>query len=290
MATPLGNLEDLTWRGARLIKEAAVIAAEDTRRTRKLVNHLGSRARLVSYREQNHARILPKLLAILEDGQNVILVSDAGTPGISDPGAMVVSEAAKRGIKVLPIPGPSAVATALSVSGLPSDNFLFAGFLPTGGNARRSILASVKALPYTLVFFEAPHRLVQFLEVAVQILGDRQACLGREMTKLNEEYLRGSLSEIAAAISRKGEKPRGEMTIVISGSKHDAEQELTPEELERLILEDGRHVKEIVRDLSGFTSLARSDLYRLVVRIKGQQRDLEPETSGEVDQGAAREE
>jgi 16S rRNA (cytidine1402-2'-O)-methyltransferase len=269
MATPLGNLEDLTWRGARLLKEAAVIAAEDTRRTRKLVNHVGSRARLISYREQNHARILPKLMGILEGGQNVVLVSDAGTPGISDPGAMVVKEAAKRRIKVLPIPGPSAVATALSVSGLPSDSFLFVGFLPSSGSSRKSAWASVKAVPYTLVFFEAPHRLFQFLEEAGQVLGDRQAALGREMTKLNEEYVRGSLSEIAAEMSRRAEKARGEITIVISGSKQGVDQDLSTEELEKLIGEDERSVREIVRDFSGLTSLARSDLYRMVLRIKG---------------------
>jgi 16S rRNA (cytidine1402-2'-O)-methyltransferase len=269
MATPLGNLEDLTLRGARLFKEAAVIAAEDTRRTRKIVNHLGSKARLISYREQNHARILPKLLGVLEGGDDVILVSDAGTPGISDPGAMVVKEAAKRGFKILPIPGPSAVATALSVSGLPSDTFYFAGFLPSGGSARRSALETVKSLPCTLVFFEAPHRLVQFLEDAELVLGDRSAALGREMTKLNEEYLRGTISKIAEEMARRDGKVRGEITIVVSGSKHDVDHELSTEELEKLIREDDRSIREIVRDLSGLTALARSELYRLVLRIKG---------------------
>ncbi|MEW5723889.1 MAG: 16S rRNA (cytidine(1402)-2'-O)-methyltransferase [Thermodesulfobacteriota bacterium] len=275
VATPLGNLEDLTFRAARVLKEVALVAAEDTRRTRKLLAHLGASARVLGYREQNHQKVLPRLLEVLEAGGNVALVTDAGTPGVSDPGTLLVREAAARGLPVTPIPGPSAVAAALSAAGLPADGFLFAGFLPAKAPARRKELEKIKDLPRTLVFFEAPHRLAVSLADLARVLGDREAVMCREMTKINEEFRRGGLAGLAREAARRGEEPRGEVTLVVAGA--GGRRLLDREELARLIREDERPVREIVADLAGVSNLGRSELYRLVLEVR---RGREPANNG----------
>ncbi|MFH1090858.1 MAG: 16S rRNA (cytidine(1402)-2'-O)-methyltransferase [Pseudomonadota bacterium] len=269
VATPLGNLEDLTYRAARVLSEVELVAAEDTRRTRKLMAHLGLRTKLVSYREQNHHKILPQVIEVLARGGQVALVTDAGTPGISDPGVWLVVEAARNGAAVAPIPGPSAVIAALSAAGLPAGSFLFAGYPPVRKKARLAFFEELSAQPRTLVFFEAPHRLAESLSDAALVLGDRPAALCREMTKINEEILRGRLMDLAEEIHRRQPALKGEITLVVAGREGAVEKRLSAEELAGLIKGDHRPVREIVAELADCAALSRSELYRLVLRLTG---------------------
>jgi 16S rRNA (cytidine1402-2'-O)-methyltransferase len=268
LATPLGNLEDMTFRGVRVLKEAGLVAAEDTRRTKKLFNHYGIVSPLISYREQNHFKALPRIIDCLNSGRNVALVSDAGTPGVSDPGSKLVEAALESGFYVSPIPGPSAVSTVLSVSGFSADHFLFVGFLPAKRSARLAKLREIKEQTATLVLYEAPHRLLSSLEDTADILGDREAVIGREMTKINEEFLRGRLLEIHAAITGRAEPVKGELTVLIKGMSEENRPEMDLDDLKTLICRDGRSIKDIVSDYSGMTSLSRSELYRFVLEAR----------------------
>ncbi|MFH1134451.1 MAG: 16S rRNA (cytidine(1402)-2'-O)-methyltransferase [Pseudomonadota bacterium] len=268
IATPLGNLEDLTFRAARILGEVRAAAAEDTRRTMKIMSHLGLRTKVISYREQNHQTAAPRIIAHLVQGEDIALVSDAGVPGVSDPGALLVAEAVNRGIRVVPIPGASAPPTALSVSGFSGDSYLFVGFTPTRQKARRRVLEEIREQRRTLVFFEAPHRLKEFLEDALAILGDRSCVVGREMTKLNEEFMRGTLAGLAAQVASSLDRVRGEITVVVSGAE-DFTRRLTREELLEIIKDDDRPVREIVAELAGSSDLNRSELYRLVLEASG---------------------
>jgi 16S rRNA (cytidine1402-2'-O)-methyltransferase len=215
VATPIGNLEDLTYRAARVLSEVDIIACEDTRHSQKLLNHYGIKTRTLSYHEHNERDRAAELLTSIKSGLDVAVVTDAGTPGISDPGFRVVRMALEAGIRVVPLPGPTALVSALVASGLPSDEFFFAGFLPARSGARRTRLADLAAIPSTIVFYEAPHRLVASLEDARDILGEREAVVARELTKLHEEIVRGRLSEIVAWFSEATHEPRGEMVVVI---------------------------------------------------------------------------
>ncbi len=215
VATPIGNLEDLTYRAVRVLSEVDIVACEDTRHTQKLLNHYGIKTKTVSYHEHNERDRAGELLASINSGLDVAIVSDAGTPGISDPGFRVVRMALEAGLRVVPIPGPTALVSALVASGLPSDEFFFAGFLPARSGARRTRLADLAAISSTLVFYEAPHRIVASLEDAREMLGEREAVVARELTKLHEEVLRGRLSELADRFSQAAQEPRGEMVVVI---------------------------------------------------------------------------
>jgi 16S rRNA (cytidine1402-2'-O)-methyltransferase len=214
VSTPIGNLEDITLRALRLLREADVIACEDTRQTQKLLNHFEIRKRLVSYHEHNEIMRAAELVIELEQGAKVALVSDAGTPVLSDPGYHLVALCLRHRIPVVPIPGPSAVLAALSASGLPIEEFLFLGFLPARTGPRRKALMNLRAERRAVVLYEAPHRIEEMLRDACQILGDRHAVLGREITKLHEEFLRGTLGELAEAASKR--KLRGEITVVLA--------------------------------------------------------------------------
>src|SRR3989442_2629136 len=194
VATPIGNLEDITPRALRVLREVEVIACEDTRRTRVLLNHFGIKTRTISYHEHKERERAAGFGKLLEGGKNVAMVSDAGTPLISDPGFRVVNAAIESGITVVPIPGPTAFVAALVASGLPSDQFFFAGFLPARANARRARLEELRPVSATLVFYEAPHRIAATLKAALEVLGNRWAAVARELTKLHEETVRGSLS------------------------------------------------------------------------------------------------
>jgi 16S rRNA (cytidine1402-2'-O)-methyltransferase len=216
VATPIGNLEDITLRAIRTLKEVDLVACEDTRHTRKLLAHFGIATPSVSYHDHNARERAPELLERLERGESVALVSDAGTPAISDPGYRLISGAAERGIPVVPVPGPSAVVAALSASGLATDAFLFAGFLPARAEARRARLADLAAERATVILYEAPHRVAETLADLVDVFGDRPAALARELTKVHEEVVRGRLSEIAAALAP--ERRRGEMVLVVAGA------------------------------------------------------------------------
>lgn len=217
VATPLGNLGDLSPRAARALGEADLVAAEDTRRTLPLLTHLGLSRPLVSSHKFNEAGKLSGLLAALGEGKTIALVTDGGTPAISDPGHRLVSAAHAAGHAVVAIAGPSAVAAALSVAGFPADRFRFAGFLPAAASPRRRALAALAAEPETLVFYEAPHRVLKALDAMVEMLGDREAALCRELTKLHEEVLRAPLSAIRASLAAR-DAIRGEIVLVVAGA------------------------------------------------------------------------
>jgi 16S rRNA (cytidine1402-2'-O)-methyltransferase len=212
--TPIGNLEDVTLRVLSALREADVVACEDTRRTRSLLEHFQIRARTLSYHEHNERERAEELAQSIEAGQTVALVSDAGTPGINDPGYRLVRACIERHLSVVPVPGPTAFVAALTASGLPTDEFYFGGFLPARSHARRERLASVKTLRATLVFYETPHRLAHALADALEVLGEREAAVARELTKLHEEIVRGRLSELVERFTPEG-AARGEMVLVI---------------------------------------------------------------------------
>ncbi|MDO8461562.1 MAG: 16S rRNA (cytidine(1402)-2'-O)-methyltransferase [Deltaproteobacteria bacterium] len=217
VATPIGNLEDITLRALRILKEVDLIACEDTRHTLKLLNHFEIKKPLVSYFEHNQVRRTPQIVAELGKGRNVALVSDAGTPAISDPGFPLVREAIAQGVTVVPIPGPSAVIAALSAAGLPTDSFQFIGFLPPKSGRRHNLLESFKEEEATLVIYESPHRILKTLEEASQVFGQRPAVLARELTKIYEEFMRGTLWELLERVRQS--PPKGEMVLLIAGKR-----------------------------------------------------------------------
>ena len=214
IATPIGNLEDITHRAVRLLGEVNVIACEDTRHTKKLLNHYGIKTKTISYHDHNERERALELVELLKSGADVAVVSDAGTPGISDPGFRLARIAIDNEVPVVPVPGPSALVSALVASGLPTDEFFFGGFLPARSGARRARLAELRLMPATLIFYEGPHRIAATLKDAREVLGERQAVVARELTKMHEELARGSLSELAARFSS-SETARGEMVLMI---------------------------------------------------------------------------
>lgn len=270
VATPIGNIEDITLRAIRVLGEVDLIAAEDTRVTRKLLSRYDIHTRSTSYHEHNRTAKLPVLLATLGGGENVALVSDAGTPTVSDPGSELVQAASEAGHNVVPIPGPSAITAAVAVSGLPTDEFVYVGFLPRRKAERRRFLNSLALEVRTLVVLEAPHRLRASLTDAVSVLGDRRVAACREMTKLHEEVFRGTLS---AALDH-FEHPRGEFTLVIQGQISSDQPEAPGDAGEmiknaRMLLErarsEGLSTTESVRGVARETGIPRSDIYRLWV-------------------------
>ncbi len=215
VSTPIGNLEDMTLRALRILKEVDLIAAEDTRLTGLLLKHFGIQKPMTSYFEGNELKKREWILSQLKQGNRIALVSDAGTPGISDPGFRLVQLAIENQIQVIPIPGPSALITALSVSGLPTDAFIFKGFLPHKSKKRRDLLKALEGVRETLIFYESPHRMAETLKDILEIFGDRKMALTRELTKVYEEVLRGKVTETLEHIGKRHLK--GEMTLVVSG-------------------------------------------------------------------------
>jgi len=215
VATPIGNLDDFSQRAVEILKTADVIASEDTRIARKLLGKFGIQASLISFFEHNEEKRIPELITQLEAGKTVTLISDAGTPLISDPGYRLVREAAARDIRIVPVPGPSAVMAALSVSGLPTDRFTFTGFLPRKSTKRRKELQQLAEFAHTLVIFESPHRLLKTLQDMAEIMGDRPVVVCRELTKKFEEILRGTPAELLKGLS--GRTIKGEITLVVAG-------------------------------------------------------------------------
>jgi 16S rRNA (cytidine1402-2'-O)-methyltransferase len=216
VATPIGNLEDITLRALRVLGEVEAIACEDTRQTIKLLNRYGIKKPLISYFQPREGQRIPEIVGLLKAGRDVALVSDAGTPGISDPGFPLIREALKEGLAVVPIPGPSAVTASLSAAGLPTHRFLFVGFPPPKAAALRRFLADLAAENATLVFYLPTRKLPLFLAAAREVLGDRRVVVARELTKVHEEFLRGSASELAAATG--GHELRGEATVLVEGA------------------------------------------------------------------------
>lgn len=269
VATPIGNMEDISARALRILREAKVIAAEDTRQTRKLLTHFGLQAPLTSYHEHNKLVKLGDILAVLAEG-DVALVSDAGTPALNDPGYELVRAALQAGFPVSPVPGPSAPVAALVASGLPTDAFLYLGYLPRKAAERRRLLAEAAGLPYTLIFLEAPHRLLDSLEDLREVLGDRQAAAARELTKLHEEIFRGTLSETLAHF--KAQAPRGEFTLVVAGAPAEAGV-WTEERLRASLqarLEEGESPSQAAAQLARVSGWSRREVYPLAIEIHEQ--------------------
>ena len=265
VGTPIGNMEDITLRALRVLREVGLIAAEDTRTTRKLLSRYDIKTPLTSYHDHNRAAKIPVLMEAL-DTKDVALVSDAGMPAISDPGYELVLAAVKAGVSVVPVPGPSAVTSSLAISGLPAEGSLFLGFLPRRKMARRRLLESIRACPYTMVAFEAPHRIRGSLEDMLELLGDRSVAVCRELTKLYEEVFRGTVSQ---ALSHFGE-PRGEFTIVIGGASPPetaGDPDWAKSELQRL-KGRGLRAREAVSAVVGQSGLPRRDLYKLWLEIE----------------------
>jgi 16S rRNA (cytidine1402-2'-O)-methyltransferase len=269
VATPLGNLGDLSPRAAEVLRQVPVVAAEDTRRTRGLLTHLGAAPTLLSFHAHSGERRLEAVLDILRDGRDVALVSDAGTPGVSDPGADLVAAARATGAAVVPVPGPSAVATALSAAGLPADRYLFLGFVPRKGSERTRLLARAAAEEWSVVLFEAPGRLGALLHDLARLTGpERRATVARELTKLHEELRMGTLAELADYYSE--HEPRGEITLVLSGTGSPApEEDRTEEAAEHAaeLLAEGLTRREVARRLTESHGLSRNDAYRLVTGL-----------------------
>jgi 16S rRNA (cytidine1402-2'-O)-methyltransferase len=270
VATPLGNLEDLSQRAARLLGSVALVACEDTRRTRTLLAAHGLSTPMTSFFEHNERFKADRILEALRAGRDVALVSDAGTPGISDPGYRLVLAAREQGLPVVPVPGPSALVAAVSVSGLPTDRFRFLGFLPAKAQARRKALQELRADPDTLIFYESPLRTVALIEDALAILGDRRAFLCREATKIHEEYVRAPLSELLASL-RARDRVRGEVVLVVAGADKTAPRE-DPESAARLVAElraSGLTRREAVKQAAARLGLKSRDVYRLALDSPG---------------------
>ncbi len=266
VATPIGNLEDLTFRALRILKEADLIAAEDTRHSRKLLDHYEIKTPLTSYHEHNEKSKAPELVERMQGGGHVALISDAGTPLLSDPGYRLVQEAIRAGIPVSPIPGPSALLAALSASGLAADCFAFEGFLPAKRKERREKLQSLSTESRTLVFYEAPHRLKESLEDIAGIFGNREMVLAREISKVHEEFLRGFANDLIAQIA--GRDVRGELTLVITGAAgQTAATELVMAEIRKL-KDGGMRVKEIAALLGEKHSIAKREVYRMILKLE----------------------
>ncbi len=269
VATPLGNLGDLSVRATEVLRTVPVVAAEDTRRTRGLLTHLGASPQLLSYHAHSEERRLKALLEILLGGRDVALVSDAGTPTVSDPGTDLVAAARAAGITIVPIPGPSAVATALSAAGLKGDRYLFLGFVPRKGAERARLLARAAAEEWSVVLFEAPTRLTDLLDDLARAAGSaRRVFVGRELTKLHEDLRLGTLEALAGYYRE--HPPRGELTVVLEGTGAPAEPpDRTVDAVEHAtrLLEEGLTRREIAHRLSTSLGLSRNDAYRLVMEL-----------------------
>ncbi len=271
VATPIGNLEDITLRAIRVLKEVDMIACEDTRRTAILLDHYGIGTPKESHHEHNEAARTPRLIQMLTQGKNIALVTDAGTPLLSDPGYALVSGCREAGIPIVPIPGPSAAIAALVASGFATDSFFFAGFLPPKSKPRRERLHELSSLPCTLIFYEAPHRLLRCLEDMTAVLGPRQACLARELTKVHEEWLHGTLDDIHAELSHRP-KIQGEITLLLEGGEPAPASNTWPdsltEHMEAEMAKNGMSRKEALKAVARQRGITRKEAYRLILAEK----------------------
>lgn len=266
VGTPIGNLEDITLRAIRILKEVDLIACEDTRRTQTLLNHFQIHTPTVAYHDHNEMTRAPELVIQMEEGNSIALVTDAGMPVVSDPGFRLVHLAVRHNIPVVPVPGASAFVAALAASGLPVDRFRFLGFLPSKRALRRKALEEQKPAPKTLVFYEAPHRILEMLKDVRDILGDREVVLAREVTKVHEEFLRGTASALLARA--KGRTLKGEFTVLVGnasapGSTPPAAAPITPE-IEKLMAERSLDERAALKAAAKARGITRSEAYRLL--------------------------
>jgi len=273
VATPIGNLEDITLRALRVLKGVDLIACEDTRQTQKLLNHYGITTRTVSYHQHNEMIRAAELIVDLEQGTRIALVTDAGMPGISDPGFRLITLAIRHRVPVVPIPGASAYLAALVASGLPTDSFRFSGFLPAKRGERRTVLESIGRSPRTQVFYEAPHRLLETVEDMVEVLGgERHVVIAREVTKLHEEFLRGRAEELLETLKARG-PVKGEITLLI-GKAEEAAQIVTPtrvsvrQRVNQIMAEESVDEKAALKKVAKEMGVSKSEAYRELQRSK----------------------
>jgi len=271
VATPIGNLEDITLRALAVLRSADLVAAEDTRKTAQLLSRHGITKSLVSYHDHNESRRTPELLQRLRQGASIALVSNAGTPGISDPGYRLVSAAAEVGLRIVPVPGATAAAAALSASGLPTDAFVFVGFLPKKAGKRLTQIKALASEARTVILYESPQRIVALVTELRQTLGDRRAVLARELTKIHEEFIRGRLSAILETLQARPEV-KGECTLLLSGAEPQA---LLPwdearEDIRRALESASGGLSELARELAHTHGLPRKAVYAEAMRIKAE--------------------
>lgn len=268
-ATPIGNLEDITLRALRILKEVDVIAAEDTRHTRKLLSFYDIHTPITSYHEHNEREKGRQLISDINTGKAVALVSDAGTPGISDPGYELVAMAVKEGITVVPIPGASAAVTALAASGLPTDRFVFEGFLPRSGKDRDSALKKILSDERTVIFYESPYRVVKTLSEIFELGGDRNVVITRELTKVYEQFIRGRISEVLEHFGK--HKPKGEFTVILEGKSSEKElKPVTPVDMNEYVqglVNQGMDKKSAIKSVAQSLGISKREVYSAVLQI-----------------------
>jgi 16S rRNA (cytidine1402-2'-O)-methyltransferase len=267
VATPIGNLSDITHRALQVLKDVDLIACEDTRHTHKLLSHYGISTKTISYHEHNEQQRTAHLIQMLQQGSSIAVVSDAGTPSISDPGFRLVRAAIENDITVVSVPGPSALISALVPAGLPTDEFFFGGFLPSRSNARRARLNELRSVPGTLIFYEAPHRLAATLKDAYEILGEREAVVARELTKVHEEIKRGRLSDLAADYTDEKKDIRGEIVLLIDRNVLGAApaEEVSVAELVGRFEQEGVDHRAALKKAARELGLSRAEAYRRLI-------------------------
>ena len=271
VATPIGNREDITVRALNTLREADLIAAEDTRKTGNFLSHHKIKNRLISYHEHNENKRTPEIISKLLAGTSIALVSNAGTPSVSDPGYRLIETAIENNIEVIPIPGVSAAIAAMSVSGLPTDSFVFVGFPPRKKGKRLKFLTELAVEPRPLIFYESPQRILAFLEEIVSHMGDRPAVLAREMTKLHEEFIRGSVSEILMTMKKRA-KVKGECTLLVAGrkEKEEIDSEMVEAEIKAALKKHQSGLSEITKLIAQKYGLSKNEVYNLALKLKRQ--------------------
>jgi len=270
VSTPIGNLEDITLRALNVLGGVDLIACEDTRTTKKLLSRYNIQKPLTSYHEHNEIEKAKELLSILQEGKSIALVTDAGTPGVSDPGFRIVKLASENGVQVLSVPGPSAAVAALSISGLPTSGFTFLGFPPRQKKRLIEYLERIKDYPETLIFYESPRRIIKTLETAAEVLGERDASLSREITKLYEETLRGKISEIKDLLQSR-ESLKGEFTLAVEGA-YQKKKEFDSETIDNLLIylkKEGLSLKDAVKQVTSDAGVSKSKIYKKALQIWG---------------------
>ena len=268
VATPLGNLEDMTFRAVRILQEVDLIAAEDTRYSKRLLNHYGIETGMISCHEHNEDQKALQLIEALKAGKNIALISDAGTPLISDPGYSLVKAVAAQNLPIIPVPGCNAAIAGLSVAGLPTDSFLFCGFPPKKQQKRGQFLEALRSEKATLIFYESPKRICALIQQAISTLGDRSACLAREITKLHEEYIRSPLSEILSSLELRVQV-KGECVLFVQGAGPSSQ--MTVEQLERLILSkqnENKSTADLAREISEAGHLPKKQVYDAILKLR----------------------
>jgi 16S rRNA (cytidine1402-2'-O)-methyltransferase len=275
VATPIGNREDITVRALNTLREVDLIAAEDTRKTGSFLSHHNIKNRLISYHEHNENKRTPQIISKLMDGSSIALVSNAGTPSVSDPGYRLIEAAIENNIKVIPIPGVSASTTAISVSGLPTDSFVFIGFPPKKKGKRLKFLTELGLEPRPLIFYESPKRLLTLLEDIISCMGDRPAVLAREMTKLHEEFIRGSVSEILMT-TKKRSNVKGECTLLVAGreEKEEIDSEIVEGEIKAELEKQQSGLSAIAKTIAKKYGLPKNKIYDLALKVKSQRSEL----------------